>query len=89
MDTKQTSIIMDFANAFDKVPHERLVRKLDYHGIRGPIHYKLNKKKVKEIPENHTNTKANNYSIFIYLFRYMSSIKKHVYLKLLAPMPLL
>ena len=35
------------------------------------------------------NTKANNYSIFIYVFRYMSSVEKHVYFKLLAPMPLL
>ena len=37
----------------------------------------------------HKNTKANNYSIFIYVFRYMSSVEKHVYFKLLAPMPLL
>ena len=36
----------------------------------------------------HTNTKANNYSFFIYLIRYMSSVEKHVYFKLLAPMPL-
>ena len=33
---KQTDvIIMDFAKAFDKVPHERLLMKLDYYGIRG------------------------------------------------------
>ena len=33
---KQTDlIIMDFANAFDKVPHRRLLHKLDYYGIRG------------------------------------------------------
>ena len=37
----------------------------------------------------HKNTKANNYLIFIYLLRYMSSAEKHVYFKLLAPMPLL
>ena len=37
----------------------------------------------------HKNTKANNYSIFIYVFRYMSSVEKHVYFKLLEPMPLL
>ena len=36
---KQTDlIIMDFAKAFDKVPHRRLLHKLDYHGIRGSIH---------------------------------------------------
>ena len=28
-------IILDFAKAFDKVPHERLLRKLDFYGIRG------------------------------------------------------
>ena len=33
---KQTDlIIMDFASAFDKVPHRRLLHKLDYYGIRG------------------------------------------------------
>ena len=33
---KQTDvIIMDFVKAFDKVPHMRLLYKLDYYGIRG------------------------------------------------------
>ena len=33
---KQTDlIIMDFANAFDKVQHRRIIHKLDYYGIRG------------------------------------------------------
>ena len=33
---KQTDIIvMDFAKAFDKVPHRRLLDKLDYYEIRG------------------------------------------------------
>ena len=31
-------IIMDFAKAFDKVPHRRLLHKLDFYGIRGSIH---------------------------------------------------
>ena len=31
-------IIMDFAKAFDKVPHRRLLHKLDYYGIRGSSH---------------------------------------------------
>ena len=39
---KQTDlIIMDFAKAFDKVPHRRLLHKLNYYGIQGstpPIH---------------------------------------------------
>ena len=33
----------------------------------------------------HKNTKANNYSIVIYLFRYRSSVEKNVYFSLLAP----
>ena len=37
----------------------------------------------------HKNTKANNYSFFIYLFRYMSSVEKNVYFSLLASIPLL
>ena len=33
---KQTDvIIMDFTKAFDKVPHRRLLYKLDHYGIRG------------------------------------------------------
>ena len=36
---KQTDlIIMDFIKAFDKVPHRRLLYKLDYYRIRGSIH---------------------------------------------------
>ena len=36
---KQTDlIIMDFAKAFDKVHHRRLLHKLDYYGIRGSTH---------------------------------------------------
>ena len=31
-------IIMDFAKAFDKVPHRRLLYKLDYYWIRGSTH---------------------------------------------------
>ena len=36
---KQTDfIVMDFAKAFDKVPHRRLLHKLDYYGILGSTH---------------------------------------------------
>ena len=40
---KQTNlIIMDFAKAFDKVPHRRLLHKLNYYGIRGSTHKWIN-----------------------------------------------
>ena len=36
---KQTDLItMDFAKAFDMVPHRRLLHKLEYYGIRGSTH---------------------------------------------------
>ena len=28
-------IVLDFSKAFDRVPHERLLRKMDHYGIRG------------------------------------------------------
>ena len=31
-------VIMDFSNAFDVVPHNRLMLKLDHYGIRGPTY---------------------------------------------------
>ena len=40
---KQTDLIMiDFTKAFDKVPHRRLLHKLDYYGIRGSTHKWIN-----------------------------------------------
>ena len=35
-------IIMDFAKAFDKVPHRRLLHKLKYYGFRGSTHKWIN-----------------------------------------------
>ena len=34
-ETAYDLIIMDFSKAFDSVPHQRLLMKLRYHGIRG------------------------------------------------------
>ena len=40
---KQTAlIIMDFAKAFDKAPHRRLLHKWEYYGIRGSNHKWIN-----------------------------------------------
>ena len=40
---KQTDLIkMDFGRAFDKVPHRRLLHKLEYYGIRGSAHKWVN-----------------------------------------------
>lgn len=36
---KQTDVILlDFSKAFDSVPYEPLLTKLDYYGIRGNTH---------------------------------------------------
>ena len=35
---QQDMIILDFSKAFDKVPHQRLLSKLDFYGIRGTVH---------------------------------------------------
>ena len=53
------------------------------------IYTQQNKLRKSQKTMQHNNTKANNYSIFIYLFRYMRSVEINVYFSLLAPIPLL
>ena len=31
------AVVLDFAKAFDKVPHRRLLKKLQHYGIQGPL----------------------------------------------------
>ena len=60
---KQTDvIILDFSKAFDTVPHNKLLHKLDRYGIRGPIHKWLTnfptKRKVQIVLEGEASGEA-------------------------------
>jgi hypothetical protein len=62
-DNKQVDLILlDFSKAFDKVPHQRLLRKIDHYGIRGATHNWLkdflNDRSQQVLVEGATSTKA-------------------------------
>ena len=60
---KQTDVvILDFSKAFDTVPHNKLLHKLDHYGIRGPIHKWLTnfltKRKMRVVLEGEASGEA-------------------------------
>ena len=56
-------ILLDFSKAFDKVPHHRLLHKLDYYGVRGNtwkwVHDFLSKKTQKVVLDGVTSSCAD------------------------------
>ena len=55
--------ILEFSHAFNTVPHERLLAKLGYYGIRGPIHnwirVFLYNRQIWEAVDGETSCKAH------------------------------
>ena len=56
-------ISLDFSNAFDRVPHQRLLHKLEYYGVRGDtlrwIHTFLSYRKQQVLLEGVTSAEAD------------------------------
>ena len=73
----------------EKVATDVTVATSNIIGIKVRTYTEQNKLRKSQKTMQQKNTKANNYSFFIYSFRYMSSVEIHVYFKLLAPTPLL
>ena len=55
-------VILDFSKAFDTVPHNKLLHKVDHYGIRGPIHKWLTnfltKRKMRAVLEGEASGEA-------------------------------
>ena len=59
-------IILDFSKTFDKVPHRRLLHKLDYYGVRGDtlicIESLLSQRKQRVLLEGSVSSQADGIS---------------------------
>ena len=55
-------ILLDFTKAFDTVPHKRLLVKLHYYGIHGPLHDWINARYQKLIIEGELSRDVKVYS---------------------------